>query len=129
MSITEKRLAEKKRSHRWGNSGIGLAVARLFVAEGAHVAIIGRNQKTLRAAAAELGDAVLAIQVDVTDIEPAVVAAAEKFGKVDIVFANTGIGAVTYTPLGLVRLVIRKVMSAYAKAVTPRKETGGDPFL
>ena len=35
-----------------GNSGIGLAAARLFVAEGAHVVITGRNQKTLRAAAA-----------------------------------------------------------------------------
>ena len=33
-----------------GNSGIGLAAARLFVAEGAHVIITGRNQKTLRAA-------------------------------------------------------------------------------
>src|SRR5260221_3636309 len=126
MSIAENRLSEKKRSHRWGNSGIGLAVARLFVAEGAHVAIIGRNQKTLRAAAAELGDAVLAIQVDVTDIEPAVLAAAGKFGKVDILFANTGNGAVTYTPLGLVRLVVRKGMFAYAKAGTPPKKNGGD---
>jgi NAD(P)-dependent dehydrogenase (short-subunit alcohol dehydrogenase family) len=39
-----------------GNSGIGLAVARLFVAEGAYVAITGRNQKTLRAATAALGN-------------------------------------------------------------------------
>jgi NAD(P)-dependent dehydrogenase (short-subunit alcohol dehydrogenase family) len=42
-----------------GNSDIGLAAARLFVAEGAHVVITGRNQKTLRAAAAELGNRVL----------------------------------------------------------------------
>jgi NAD(P)-dependent dehydrogenase (short-subunit alcohol dehydrogenase family) len=84
-----------------GNSGIGLAVARLFVAEGAYVAITGRNQKNLRAATAELGNRVLAIQADVTDIEAterAVAAAAEKFGKLNIVFANAGIGGLT--PVG-----------------------------
>jgi NADPH:quinone reductase-like Zn-dependent oxidoreductase len=70
-----------------GNSGIGLAVARLFVAEGAYVAITGRNQKTLRATTAELGNRILAIQADVTDIEAterAVAAAAEKFGKLSL---------------------------------------------
>jgi short chain dehydrogenase len=84
-----------------GNSGIGLAAAGLFVAEGARVAITGRNQKTLRAAAAELGDGVLTIQADVTDVEAterAVAAAVEEFGKLDIVFANAGIGGAT--PVG-----------------------------
>ena len=101
MSTTEKRLSGKNALITGGNSGIGLAAVRLFVAEGAHVAITGRNQKTLRATAAELGDAVLAIQADVTDIEAierAVAAAAVKLGKLDIVFANAGIGAVT--PVG-----------------------------
>src|SRR5260370_20781042 len=76
-----------------GNSGIGLAAARLFVAEGAHVVITGRNQKTLRAAAAELGNRVLAIEADVTDVEAterAGAAAAEKFGKINIRFADPG---------------------------------------
>src|ERR1700704_2345866 len=84
-----------------GNSGIGLAAARLFLGEGAHLAITGRNQKTLRAAAAELGNRVLAIQADVTDvdaIERAFAAAAEKLGKLNIVFANAGIGGPT--PVG-----------------------------
>lgn len=45
------RLANKTALITGGNSGIGLATARLFVAEGARVAITGRNQKTLRAAA------------------------------------------------------------------------------
>ena len=52
-----------------GNSGIGLATARLFLAEGARVAITGRNQKSLDAAASDLGSGLLAIQADVTDIE------------------------------------------------------------
>lgn len=84
-----------------GNSGIGLATARLFLAEGARVAIAGRSQKTLDAAAAELGNGVLAIQADVTDVEAterAVAAAVHTFGKLDIVFANAGIAAAT--PIG-----------------------------
>jgi len=76
-----------------GNSGIGLATARLFVAEGARVAIIGRNKETLDAAAAELGGSVTAVQADVTDVEEterAVTTATERLGKLDVVFANAG---------------------------------------
>ena len=46
------RLENKTALITGGNSGIGLATARLFVAEGARVAITGRNQKTLDVAAA-----------------------------------------------------------------------------
>jgi NAD(P)-dependent dehydrogenase (short-subunit alcohol dehydrogenase family) len=95
------RLTNKTALITGGNSGIGLATAQLFVAEGARVAITGRNQKTLRAAAAELGDGILALQADVTDVEAterAVAVVAEKFGKLDVVFANAGIGGPT--PVG-----------------------------
>ena len=81
-----------------GNSGIGLATARLFLAEGAKVVITGRNPQTLAAAAEELGGNVLALQADTTDIpamEKAFAEAAEKLGKFDIVFANAGIGGET----------------------------------
>ncbi|MFY0584102.1 glucose 1-dehydrogenase [Cystobacter fuscus] len=84
-----------------GNSGIGLATARLFLAEGARVAITGRNQETLDAAARELGPDVLTLQADVKDVEAterAVARAVERFGSLDIVFANAGIGG--STPLG-----------------------------
>jgi NAD(P)-dependent dehydrogenase (short-subunit alcohol dehydrogenase family) len=84
-----------------GNSGIGLATARRFIAEGAKVAIAGRSQKTLDAAKAELGDNLLAIQVDLQDVEAidrAIKQTAEAFGKIDIVFANAGIGG--QTPIG-----------------------------
>ena len=67
-----------------GNSGIGLATARLFVAEGARVAITGRNRETLDAAVAELGDKVVAIQADLQDltaIERSVSEAAGALGK------------------------------------------------
>jgi NAD(P)-dependent dehydrogenase (short-subunit alcohol dehydrogenase family) len=88
-----------------GNSGIGLATTRLFVAEGAKVAITGRKQETLDAVAKEFGDKVLAINADVNDIaalEKAVGQAAAKFGKLDIVFANAGIAA--NTPVGGTKL-------------------------
>ncbi len=62
------RLANKTAFITGGNSGIGLATARLFVAEGAKVAITGRNQATLEAAAKELGPNALAIVADATDI-------------------------------------------------------------
>ncbi|WP_342360184.1 glucose 1-dehydrogenase [Terrarubrum flagellatum] len=84
-----------------GNSGIGLETARVFVAEGAKVIITGRNRETLDAAVKELGANALAIAVDAADgeglakaLEPAVA----RFGKLDIVFANAGIGGAT--PLG-----------------------------
>ena len=95
------RLANKTALITGGNSGIGLATARLFAAEGARVAIVGRNKTTLDQAAATLGSNVLAIQADVTDVnamEQALAAAADRFGKFDIVFANAGIADVS--PLG-----------------------------
>jgi NAD(P)-dependent dehydrogenase (short-subunit alcohol dehydrogenase family) len=84
-----------------GNSGIGLATAKQFMVEGANVAITGRNQKTLDAAALELGPEALVMKADVTDLpamEKSIAATVERFGKLDIVFANAGIGS--YTRLG-----------------------------
>jgi NAD(P)-dependent dehydrogenase (short-subunit alcohol dehydrogenase family) len=84
-----------------GNSGIGLATAGLFVAEGARVTITGRNKETLEAAARELGPNALAVEADITDVaatERAVARAVETFGKLDIVFANAGIAG--NTPIG-----------------------------
>lgn len=84
-----------------GNSGIGLATAKLFVAEGARVAITGRNQKTLDTAALELGSETLVMQVDVTDLpamEKSIAATVERFGNLDVVFANAGVGH--FTPVG-----------------------------
>lgn len=95
------RLSGKTALITGGNSGIGLATAKLFVAEGARVTITGRDRARLDAAARELGAQALAVEADVTDIaaiENAVARAAERFGKLDIVFANAGIPGAT--PLG-----------------------------
>ncbi|MGG7581307.1 SDR family NAD(P)-dependent oxidoreductase [Rhizobium sp. Nf11,1] len=84
-----------------GNSGIGLATAKVFIDEGAKVVITGRNPETLAAAEKALGAGGLALRVDVTDAAAtgkAFAEAAAKVGKFDIVFANAGIGGAT--PLG-----------------------------
>jgi NAD(P)-dependent dehydrogenase (short-subunit alcohol dehydrogenase family) len=80
-----------------GNSGIGFGIAEAFKNEGATGAIIGRNQETLDSAVAQLGDSFIAINADVTnvaDLERVFKETAEKFGKIDVIVANAGGGAV-----------------------------------
>ncbi len=92
------RLKNKTALITGGNSGIGLATARRFLAEGARVVITGRNSETLALAAAELGSDVLTIQADLNDItalEGVIQTAVEALGPIDILFANAGIGGVT----------------------------------
>jgi NAD(P)-dependent dehydrogenase (short-subunit alcohol dehydrogenase family) len=83
-----------------GTSGIGLESARLFLSEGAKVAIVGSNKQRLETAGKELNGETLLVQADVrkvTDIERAVEQTRLKFGRIDIVFANAG--ASTVAPL------------------------------
>src|SRR5215475_8559350 len=98
---TDMRLKNKTALITGGNSGIGLATARVFVAEGAKVVITGRNRETLDAAVKELGSNALAVVADVND-DAALAAAIKKgsdtFGKYDILFVNAGIPGAT--PLG-----------------------------
>ncbi|HUL26910.1 MAG TPA: SDR family oxidoreductase, partial [Streptosporangiaceae bacterium] len=78
-----------------GESGIGLATARLFAAEGARVHLAGLQAGRLAEAVAELGPDVAACSVtDVTDegqVIAAVAQAVERFGGLDVVFSNAGI--------------------------------------
>lgn len=77
-----------------GNSGIGLATAHEFVANGARVVIFGRDRRTLDEAGASLGGDTLAIQGDVrcnSDLERLFASASQRFGRIDILVANAGI--------------------------------------
>jgi NAD(P)-dependent dehydrogenase (short-subunit alcohol dehydrogenase family) len=77
-----------------GNSGIGLATAKRFREEGAKVAISGRDQKTLDEAVKTMGGDVIAVRGDVSklsDIDKLFKVVADKFGKIDVLFANAGI--------------------------------------
>ena len=84
-----------------GNSGIGLATAKRFVAEGAYVFITGRRTRELDAVARELGANVTAIPGDVSnlaDLDTLFAAVKQRKGRIDILFANAGIGE--SAPLG-----------------------------
>jgi NAD(P)-dependent dehydrogenase (short-subunit alcohol dehydrogenase family) len=86
-----------------GSSGLGLATAQRFVAEGAEVFITGRRQDALDAAVQQIGGKVTAVQSDVaklTDIDRLYQVIGEKAGRLDILFANAGGGA--FVPLAQV---------------------------
>jgi len=84
-----------------GSSGIGLATAKGFVAEGAYVFITGRRRSELDAAVSEIGKNVIGIQSDVSnlaDLDKLYNTVKEQKGHIDILFANAGIGE--FAPLG-----------------------------
>lgn len=78
-----------------GESGIGLASARLFVAEGARVHLVGVDEDKLESALDELGgDAASGSVADVTNeeqVRDAVETGYEHFGRFDVLFSNAGI--------------------------------------
>ncbi|MFH9826416.1 SDR family NAD(P)-dependent oxidoreductase [Streptomyces bobili] len=78
-----------------GTSGIGLATAQRFAAEGAHVFITGRRQAQLDAAVAAIGSRVTGIRADVTvseDMDRVFEAISARGGGLDVLFANAGGG-------------------------------------
>jgi NAD(P)-dependent dehydrogenase (short-subunit alcohol dehydrogenase family) len=88
------RLRDKVAVITGGNSGIGLATAHEFKANGANVVIFGRDPQTLARAVASLGSDVLSVQGDVRklgDLESLFEQAARRFGKIDVLVANAGI--------------------------------------
>jgi NAD(P)-dependent dehydrogenase (short-subunit alcohol dehydrogenase family) len=83
-----------------GNSGIGLASAKAFAAEGGKVVITGRDPKTLEQAAREVGEGTLALRSDVGSLEDQdslFEAVKQRHGRIDVLFVNAGIG--TFAPV------------------------------
>ena len=77
-----------------GTTGIGLATAKRFVAEGAKVIITGTNPKTIESARAELGGDVDVLASDASDgtaVKNLFEQVREKHGKIDVLFLNAGI--------------------------------------
>lgn len=87
------RLAGKVAVITGGSSGIGLATARRFVDEGAHVFIMGRRKTELDKAKSLIGHGVSAVAGDVTngaDLDTLFAAVRDRAGGVDILVANSG---------------------------------------
>lgn len=84
-----------------GTSGIGLATAKQFVAEGAYVFITGRRQTELDTAVNAIGKNIRGVQSDVsnlTDLDRLFATIQQEQGHLDILFANAGVGEIA--PLG-----------------------------
>src|SRR5262249_44073529 len=95
-------LAEKVALITGGSRGIGLAIARALVAEGARVAVTGKNESRLSAARPLIEKAghgaVETLQADVRDykqVEQAIGAVVTRFGGLDVLVNNAGIGIFT----------------------------------
>lgn len=77
-----------------GNSGIGLATAKLFREHGAKIAIAGRDKKTLDDAVGAMGSGAIGVQADLRDLgdlDRLFETVSRRFGKVDVLFANAGV--------------------------------------
>lgn len=88
-------LADKTALVTGGSTGIGLAAAERFVAEGARVYLTGRRKPELDAAAEALGDRAIAIQNDVSDLDDLdslFRRIADDGNRLDVLFANAGGG-------------------------------------
>ncbi len=84
-----------------GSSGIGLAAATLFAAEGAQVFITGRRQAELDAAAETIGaTAIRADVADLADLDTIAARIADTTGRLDVLFANAG-GADMLAPIAV----------------------------
>ena len=78
-----------------GDSGIGLATAKRFAAEGASVYITGRRQQALDTAVREIGQQAAGIQGDVSqlaDLDRLYTQVRQRHARIDVLFANAGVG-------------------------------------
>lgn len=92
--MSDRKLEGKVAVITGGASGIGLATARLFIANGASVVIAGRNTVALRSAQKALGDRAMPVRADVSrpaDLKVLMQAAHDALGPIDVLFANAGI--------------------------------------
>ena len=131
------RLANKIALVTGAGSGFGEGIARTFAREGAKVVIADINEKAARDVAAAIGKDAIAVRTDVSqraDVDAAVRAARDAFGRLDILVNNAGINfnrapltEVTEEQFDRIFAVNVKSIYLFAQAVVPhfRKVGGG----
>ncbi|MDB6083789.1 MAG: short chain dehydrogenase family protein [Gammaproteobacteria bacterium] len=121
-----------------GNSGIGLAAATRFAAEGAEVVIVGRRQEVLDKALAAIGPRAMAVQGDISrldDLDRVFATVKAEKGRIDVVFANAGlgdmqpIGSITEASFDLIFDVNVKGTLFTAQKALPLMKGGGSIIL
>src|ERR1700723_2024856 len=98
-----------------GTEGIGLATAQLFVKEGAYVFITGRRQKELDKAVKAIGSNVTGVQGDVAklaDLDRLYDTVGKVKGKIDIIFANAGVGE--FVPFGTFYVDVEELIKMHS---------------
>ena len=131
-----KRLQDKACLLTGGAGSIGLATARLFLAEGARVMLLDLDEAELERAATELGgDEVAFAATDVTrsaSVAAAVAATVERWGKIDVVFSNAGNFGVVAPIASYPEAVFEAVYAVHVKGAflvckhaTPHMNDGG----
>lgn len=134
------RLNDKVALITGGESGIGLATARLFASEGARVHVVGIDESKLAAAGEELGeDRALCSVADVTDEKAVIRAVADgvdRFRRFDVVMSNAGISGevseiVDYPSDAFARTLAVHVLGAFhiLKHTIPHIADGGSIII
>jgi NAD(P)-dependent dehydrogenase (short-subunit alcohol dehydrogenase family) len=134
------RLADKVCLLTGGAGSVGLATAKLFLAEGARVTLVDLRAEKLAAAAATLGaDRVQTVVADVsqsTEVEQAVAATVRRWGRIDVLFSNAGnfgvVAPIAAYPENLFDAVLAvHVKGAFlmCKHVTPQMNDGGSIII
>jgi NAD(P)-dependent dehydrogenase (short-subunit alcohol dehydrogenase family) len=123
-----------------GSRGIGLAIARRLVAEGARVAVTGRDAAALGAAQQTIGraDSVAVVRADVrsyTEVERAVNETVTRFGGLDVVVNNAGVGGFVevadMTPERWAEVIDTNLTGVFntCHAAIPHLRRGGGGFI
>ncbi|MCU1504529.1 MAG: oxidoreductase, partial [Ilumatobacteraceae bacterium] len=115
-----KALQDKVAVITGGNSGIGLAIAKRFVSEGAHVYITGRRGAELDAAVDAIGENVTGVRSDVTDLadlDALFQTVREQSGRIDVLVANAGGGTGAGPLATITEEQVDRALALYVKAV------------